>query len=94
MASEIAGQGVQFPAGRVHIIRTGGGIESGQQDAQLGGVHRLNIGFQTRVEKLPQTFVQETLDHGKLYLLTIQNATLHRLAGAARHKSNTGFNPN
>jgi hypothetical protein len=59
----IAAQGMQPPAGRVHVLLGFGVVQRSQLQAQFVRMLRLNLRFRSGFEELLDTLMPEALDH-------------------------------
>jgi hypothetical protein len=64
MSGEIAAQGVQFPAGDIHVIGSIRKIEPGKLPFQFRGMVRADTRLAACFEKALQSFMPEALNHG------------------------------
>jgi hypothetical protein len=60
---QIAAQGMQPPAGRVHVLRGFGIVQRGQLQFQLVRMMGLDFRFRSRFEEPLDTLVPEAFDH-------------------------------
>jgi hypothetical protein len=63
MASERAVQRMQPPAGRVHVFRRAGVVQSEKLFAEPLDMARLNFGFRSRPEEKLDSFMAKAFDH-------------------------------
>ena len=62
---ELPFEGMQIPAGNVHIRRRFCAIQKSELPREPGGMCRLNAGFTARSEEALDALVSERLDHGR-----------------------------
>ena len=65
MVFELPFEGMQIPAGNVHIRRRFCAIQKSELPREPGGMCRLNAGFTARSEEALDALVSERLDHGR-----------------------------
>lgn len=76
---EVALQGsvewVQFPSRDIHVVRSLGVIQAGQDSCDLGGMVWLDPGLATRFIESLQALVAKTFDHALLCCVTLHRST-------------------